>query len=68
MLSTRSWKTTTAGLAAILAALFAALTAERDGDPATVADWNTVAIAAAAGAGLLSARDNNKSSEQVGAK
>jgi hypothetical protein len=63
-----SWKTTAAGIGAILVAVGSALSATFDADPATVADWGAVVAACIAGAGLLFARDNNVSSEAAGAK
>jgi hypothetical protein len=63
-----SWKTTAAGIGAILVAVGSALSATFDADPATVADWGAVVAAVIAGAGLLFARDNNVSSEAAGAK
>ena len=64
-----SWKTTWCG---ILAALAAGITLVAipilDNDPATVADWGTFMATLAAAIGLLFARDNNKRSEDVGAK
>lgn len=63
-----SWKTTVAGIAAFVAVLAAAIKAQLDGDPSTVADWNGVVAAAIILVGLLSARDNSVSSETAGAK
>lgn len=62
-----SWKTTAAGIGAILVAVGSALTATFDADPATVADWGAVVAAIIAGVGLIMARDNNVTSEQAGA-
>ena len=67
LVANRSWKTTGAGLASILAAASGALTALTDNDPFTNPDWTAVIAAVIAGVGLLFARDNNRSSEQVGA-
>jgi len=64
----KSWKTTAAGVAAIIGALCSHLVAEYDDDPNTKASAVTTISAIAAGVGLLSARDNNKTSEDVGAK
>lgn len=65
---TGSWKTTAAGIGAVLVAVGSALNATFDADPATVADWGAVVAAVIAGVGLLFARDNNVSSEAAGAK
>jgi uncharacterized membrane protein YhiD involved in acid resistance len=64
----KSWRTTTAGIGAILVAVGSALTAMFDNDPKTVADWGAVIAATIAGIGLITARDNAVSSEQAGAK
>jgi hypothetical protein len=63
-----SWRTTTAGIAAIVVALGTAVGALFDADPLTLPDWGAVAAAVMAGIGLLAARDNKVSSEQAGAK
>ncbi len=63
----KSWKTTLAGIAALIAAIALAIAHQFDSDPATVADWSAVIAAITAGVGLLLARDNDKSSEDVGA-
>lgn len=60
-----SWRTTTAGIGAILIAVGSALGAQFDSDPATVADWGAVIAAVIAGIGLLFARDNKVTSEQA---
>lgn len=62
-----SWKTTTAGVGAILIAIGSAMSAQFDSDPATVADWGAVIAAVIAGIGLIFARDNKVTSEQAGA-
>ncbi len=64
----KSWKTTTAGIACIIAAIATVLKAMFDGDPSTAPAWEAVAAEVMAGVGLLSARDNDKSSEDVGAE
>lgn len=64
----KSWKTTLAGLGALLAVLGPAINAQFDGKPETVPQWDLVLSAAFACAVGLFARDNDKSSEQVGAK
>lgn len=59
----KSWRTTVAGIAGILAVLCGAIAAALDGDPATTADPQAVfgAIAALLGmigfGGLIAARD-----------
>jgi len=63
----RSWKTTVAGLGAILVALGSVLTQLAEGGMASV-DWAVVIPAVIAGIGLLLARDSDKTSEDVGAK
>ncbi|CAB4173241.1 hypothetical protein UFOVP942_41 [uncultured Caudovirales phage] len=57
-LSNKSWKTTGAGIAAILVAVGAALTAFTDGDPATIPDFASLLAACLAGIGLIFAKDN----------
>jgi hypothetical protein len=63
-----SWKTTACGILAIVVAVGTCLRAMWDSDPATVADWSVVISSVMAGVGLIAARDNSKSSEDVGAK
>lgn len=63
-----SWKTSAAGIGAILVAIGSALSAMFDADPATIPDWGAVVAAVIAGIGLLAARDNNVSSEAAGAR
>lgn len=55
-----SWKTTGAGVAAIIVAVGAALTALTDNDPMTVPDWGSLIAAVMAGIGLIFAKDNKK--------
>jgi len=64
----KSWKTTAAGIAAIVAALATAVGALFDADPVSMPDWGAVAAAVMAGIGLIAARDNGVTSEQAGAK
>lgn len=64
----KSWRTTTAGILAIVTVVAAAFRAELDADPATVADWSLVVAAVVAGFGLIMARDNSVTSEVAGAK
>jgi hypothetical protein len=63
-----SWKTTAAGIAAIIAALATAVGALFDADPVTMPDWGAVGAAVMAGIGLIAARDNGVTSEHAGAK
>ncbi len=56
-MKSRSWKTTTAAVAALLAAGATAVAAMFDEDPATVADWGLVMAAVAASIGLFMAKD-----------
>jgi uncharacterized membrane protein YhiD involved in acid resistance len=67
-LKNKNWKTTGAGVAAILVAVSAALTAFTDGDPATNIDFAMLISAVIAGVGLICARDGDKTSEAIGAK
>lgn len=64
----KSWKTTVTGIAAILTAVGAALTALFDNDPTTTLDVTVTASAIMAGIGLIFARDNGVTSEEAGAK
>lgn len=59
----RSYRTTLAGLGALLVTVGNALAAQFDDDPGTVADWGLVIAAAVVAWGLISARDDNVSSE-----
>lgn len=64
-----SWKTTLCGALTILAATITlVLVPMLDLDPATAPNWSALGAAVLAGIGLLFARDNDKSSEDVGAK
>ena len=62
-----SWKTTGAGLGALLALVGTTLNQLLDGNPATNPDFNYVLPLFFTSLTGLFARDNNKSSEQVGA-
>jgi len=69
MLPNKSWKTTLAGLLGILAsAITLVIKPLMDGDAATAAEWGKFWAIIAPAAGLLFARDDNRSSEAVGAK
>ena len=61
----KSYRTTLAGIAAILVAAASVLTGFSDG---TAVDWTAVIGAVIAGVGLIAARDNGVTSEQAGAK
>ncbi len=62
-----SWRTATAGILAILAALIGAAQSLIDSNPATNPDWSSLTVAVMAGIGLIKARDNKVSSEAAGA-
>ena len=71
----RSWQTTTFGILTIVSAVTGAVALLLDRNPETNPDWNsvfnTVMIAMSlifSGIGLIRARDNNKSSKDVGVK
>ena len=66
-LKSASWKTSAAGVAAIVVAVGGAVQLLTDNNPSTNPDWNAVIAALMAGIGLLFSRDNDKSSEEVGA-
>lgn len=63
-----SWKTTVAGVSAIIASIAGALNLVFDGNTITNPDWTSVIAAITAGVGLIMARDNDKSSEDVNKK
>jgi hypothetical protein len=63
-----SWKTTMAGIGAILACVGGVLKALFDNDPSTNPDWATLVPTLVAAFGLIFARDNKVSSETAGAK
>lgn len=64
----KSWKTTGLGVAMILGSVAFAATALLDNDPTTVVDFKILYASIMAGFGLIAARDNNKTSEDVGVK
>jgi len=67
----KSWKTTGIAICAFLVALCTAFTAFADGNPETVVNWESLLEAGMAfgvGLGFWAARDNDKTSEDVGAK
>jgi len=63
-----SWKTSAAGIAAIVVAIASCVQAQFDGDPATVPSYEVAIAAIITGLGLIFARDNGVSSESAGAK
>lgn len=66
-----SWKTTACGICGIVAAIAVAVKSLLDGDPATNIDIGSIVSAIAVLAPSIAAiyaRDNDKSSEDVGAR
>tara|TARA_Y100000310_G_C20624758_1_gene785249 strand:+ start:1039 stop:1248 length:210 start_codon:yes stop_codon:yes gene_type:complete len=63
----KSWKTTAAGIAALLAVIATAIAAHLDGDASTTAEWGAVVTAVFVALGFVASRDNSKTSEDVGA-
>ena len=61
----KSWKTTATGVCAIIAAIVGVVTNIVNNHPI---DWTTTIAAVTSGIGLITARDNNVSSESAGAK
>ncbi len=55
----KSWKTTTAGILTILAAVATAAKAIIDNDPATNPNWEATITAITVGFGLIFAKDAN---------
>ena len=65
----RSWETSTAAISSFAVALMTLiLVPYLDGNPDTVANWGAFMPILIANIGLMRARDNNKTSEQVGVK
>ena len=58
-----NWKTTLAGVGAIMVAVGGALKALFDGDPSTNLDLTTTIAAVTAGIGLIMAKDAEKKPE-----
>lgn len=67
-LKNKNWKTTLAGLGAILISVGVAMQSHFDGNPETVVNWEVVLASLVAGVGLLYARDGDKSSAQLAEK
>lgn len=64
-----SWKTTLCGILGVIAAAITLVVQPLlDGDPSTVPQWGAFVTAATAALGLVFARDNDRSSEDVGIK
>ena len=64
-----SWKTTLCGVLSLVAAGITLVAVPMmDTDPATLPQWGAFGAAITAAMGFFFARDNDKSSEQVGAK
>ena len=63
-----SWKTTTLGVTQFVSAISLALLYTLDDDPQTNADWALVSTALFTMVAFFFARDNDKTSENVGAK
>ncbi len=61
-------KTSAAALLAVVIAIAATAYSFLDGDPSTMPDWTLVGIAISAAIGFFYSRDNDKTSENVGAK
>jgi len=59
----RSYRTTLAGIGALLITTGNALVGQFDDDPSTIADWGLVIAAAAVAWGFIKARDDNVTSE-----
>lgn len=65
----KSWKTTLCGMLSLTAAAITLVAVPiLDDDPATVPQWGAFVAAIAAAVGLILARDNDKTSEDVGAR
>jgi len=64
----KSWKTSLGGIILICLAVSSFLWSYFDGDPTTVPNGELFFAQLAGGIALIFARDNNKSSEAVGAK
>jgi hypothetical protein len=64
----KSWKTTLLGLATAMAGLGLFAKAYLDNDPSTMPDATLLVAEMTAALGLIFARDNDKSSEDAGAK
>lgn len=63
-----SWKTSATGISAIVIIIAGAVQLLIDGNPSTNPDWNSVVAGLVSSFGLIFARDNKVTSEDVGAK
>lgn len=64
-----SWKTTAFGIGGLLASAWALIGSPLlDSDPLTLPNYTAFASTALTAVGVIFARDNNKTSEDVGAK
>jgi len=64
MLANKSWKTTVLGICGILTAVVTVVSALIGG---TAVNWEVTIASVTAGVGLILARDNNRTSEDVSA-
>lgn len=64
----KSWKTSLFGSGGLLLIWAPVLSAAFDGDPSTIPNFGLAIATSMPALGLLFARDNNRTSEQVGAK
>lgn len=60
-----SYRTTMIGVGTIIMAIGTAVTAQFDNDPTTIPQWGALFAMIAAGLGLMTARDNKVTSEEV---
>ncbi len=63
----KSWKTTSAAIGGLIVLIGTVIKQLSDGDPSTNPDWNVVIPLAITSLVGIFARDNDKTSEQVGA-
>lgn len=68
-LANKSWKTTLFGILGLVGTGITVIAIPMlDNDPATVPNWGLFLTACATAFGLVAARDNNKTSSDVGAE
>jgi len=63
--ATKSWKTTVLGWIAAAIVILTALQSQFDGNPETIANWETVLAAIVGASAFTLARDNEKRSEEA---